>query len=150
MHVQINKANATAMSLEQPFRACIYLCQQQKNKTRCEICSKLTIKTPERHHWLSPVVLLLALNRLHFSFSISKLLYSSIFVFIRLFSSIFVFIRLFSSILVFLRLIRLYLSIFVFNIWKNTLENEKHPHVVKITVIRKTSGFSLTIIKMLA
>ena len=23
----------------------------RNNRTRCEICSKLTIKTPERHHW---------------------------------------------------------------------------------------------------
>ena len=23
----------------------------KNNRTRCEICLKLTIKTPERHHW---------------------------------------------------------------------------------------------------
>ena len=23
----------------------------KKTRTRCEICAKLTIKTPERHHW---------------------------------------------------------------------------------------------------
>ena len=35
-------------------------------KTRCKICSKLTIKTPERHHWhishLVLVFLLITLN----------------------------------------------------------------------------------------
>ena len=31
----------------------IYLLEvnNRNTKTRCEICSKLTIKTPERHHW---------------------------------------------------------------------------------------------------
>ena len=29
---------------------------------RCEICSKLTIKTPKRHHWRRLVSLLLTLN----------------------------------------------------------------------------------------
>ena len=50
----------------------------RNTRTRCEICSKLTIKTPERHHWhrsgvfivyfdhishLALVFLLLTLNR---------------------------------------------------------------------------------------
>ena len=31
----------------------IYLlkCNNRNTKTRCEICSELTIKTPERHQW---------------------------------------------------------------------------------------------------
>ena len=39
-----------------------------KNKsfrTRCEICSKLTINTPERRHWSHLVSLLLTLNIFH-------------------------------------------------------------------------------------
>ena len=35
-----------------PPPACIYLVKVNRNtRTRCEICSKLTIKTPERRHW---------------------------------------------------------------------------------------------------
>ena len=39
----------------------------KNTRTRCEICSKLTITTPERRHWChcqqSPVLLLLTLSR---------------------------------------------------------------------------------------
>ena len=34
-------------------KTCIYLLKvgNRNTRTRCEICSKLKIKTPERHHW---------------------------------------------------------------------------------------------------
>ena len=47
------------------FPADIYITaqiQQQKHKKRCEIRSKLTIKTPEWHHWQCRVFLLLTLS----------------------------------------------------------------------------------------
>ena len=30
--------------------------KNKNTRARCEICSKLTIKTPERHHWRRSVV----------------------------------------------------------------------------------------------
>ena len=64
-----------------PFPAGIYLFQvNNRNRTLCEICSKLTIKTPEPRHWCRSgdfivnfeqilqivlVFLLLTLNRFH-------------------------------------------------------------------------------------
>ena len=29
----------------------IFKVSNRNTRTRCDICSKLTIKTPERHHW---------------------------------------------------------------------------------------------------
>ena len=40
-------------------------------RNRCEICSKLTIKTPERRHWRRPGAFLLTLNIFHTFFSAS-------------------------------------------------------------------------------
>ena len=42
----------------------IYLLKvnNKNTRTRCEICSKLTIKTPERRQWLVLVLQLLTLN----------------------------------------------------------------------------------------
>ena len=39
--------------MDESFPAGIYLLKVNKrnSRTRCEICSKLTIKIPERHHW---------------------------------------------------------------------------------------------------
>ena len=39
--------------IRRSFPAGIYLLKvnNRNTKTRCEICSKLTIKTPERSHW---------------------------------------------------------------------------------------------------
>ena len=37
----------------------------RNNRTRCEICSKLTIKKPEQRQWCRSGVLLLTLNILH-------------------------------------------------------------------------------------
>ena len=34
-------------------------------RARCEICSKLTIKTPERRHWCRSGVFILTLNIFH-------------------------------------------------------------------------------------
>ena len=31
--------------------ACNYMFKVSNRNTRCEICSKLTIKTPKRRHW---------------------------------------------------------------------------------------------------
>ena len=39
----------------------------RKTITRCEICSKLTMKTPERRHGVVLVSLLLTLNLFHFT-----------------------------------------------------------------------------------
>ena len=41
---------------------------------RCEICSKLTIKTPKRHHWRRLVSLLLTLNNFTLFFLVFLLL----------------------------------------------------------------------------
>ena len=41
------------------FQAGIYLLKVNRNtRARCEICSKLTIKTPERRHWRRSGVLI--------------------------------------------------------------------------------------------
>ena len=49
------------------FPACNYMFKVNNRNTRprCEICSKLTIKTPEWHHCLPSDVLLLILNIFH-------------------------------------------------------------------------------------
>ena len=41
------------LQLSRNYRAGIYLLKvnNKNTRTRCEICSKLTIKTPERRHW---------------------------------------------------------------------------------------------------
>ena len=36
----------------------------RKTRTRCEICSKLTIKTPERHHWRSSGVFIVSFEHI--------------------------------------------------------------------------------------
>ena len=43
-----------------PFPAGNYMfnVNDRNTRTRCEICSKLTIKTPERHHWRRSGVLI--------------------------------------------------------------------------------------------
>ena len=45
----------------------IYLLKvnNRNTRTRCEICSKLTLKTPERRQWRSLVPLLLIFNIFH-------------------------------------------------------------------------------------
>ena len=45
------------------------LVQSNSRNTRkkCEICSKLTIKTPERRHWHSSTVLIVCYNFEHIS-----------------------------------------------------------------------------------
>ena len=49
------------------YPAGIYLFKvnNRNTRTRCKICPKLTIKTPERHHWCRLVSLLLTLNIFH-------------------------------------------------------------------------------------
>ena len=34
-----------------PVSICLLKVNNRNTRTRCEICSKLTIKTPERRHW---------------------------------------------------------------------------------------------------
>ena len=34
-----------------PVGICIFKVNNRNTRTRCETCSKLTIKTPERRHW---------------------------------------------------------------------------------------------------
>ena len=44
----------------------------RNTKTRCEICSKLTIKTPERHYWRRSGVFIVNFEHIsHHFFSIS-------------------------------------------------------------------------------
>ena len=47
-----------------PDPAGIYMFKVNKRntRTRCEICSKLTIKIPERHHWRVSIVSLEQVN----------------------------------------------------------------------------------------
>ena len=42
------------------FLADNYMFKNNNRNTRikCEICSKLTVKTPERHHWIIPVCII--------------------------------------------------------------------------------------------
>ena len=46
-------SNLTTNELMNVFRAGDYMLKvnNRTTRTRCEICSKLTIKTPERRHW---------------------------------------------------------------------------------------------------
>ena len=46
-----------------PAGYCIFEINSKSTSTRCEICSKLTIKTPERFHTLFLLFLLLTLSR---------------------------------------------------------------------------------------
>ena len=47
-----------------PDPAGIYMFKVDKRntRTRCEICSNLTIKIPERRHWRAPIVSLEQVN----------------------------------------------------------------------------------------
>ena len=49
---------STMLAVLNSFSTCNYMSTVTNRKTRttCEICSKLTIKTPERHHCLRSVV----------------------------------------------------------------------------------------------
>ena len=78
----IDPAISNVLSIKIPARIYLLKVNSRNTRTRCEICSKLTIKLPERCHWrLSGnfivnfehisyfvlVFLLLALNRYKFS-----------------------------------------------------------------------------------
>ena len=45
-----------------PAGNCMFKVNDRNTRTRCDICSKLTIKTPERCQWCRRCVLLLTLN----------------------------------------------------------------------------------------
>ena len=49
---------STMLTVLNSFSTCNYMStvNNRKTRTKCEICSKLTIKTTERHHCLRPVV----------------------------------------------------------------------------------------------
>ena len=44
------RVNLSAMKLI-PSRQLHVKVKNRNNRTRCELCSKITIKIPERHHW---------------------------------------------------------------------------------------------------
>ena len=50
--IEVNKSNNTNIKIFSDSPAGIYLLKvnNRNTRTRCEICSKLTIKTPERRH----------------------------------------------------------------------------------------------------
>ena len=48
-----------------PAGICLLKVNNRNPRTRCKICSKLTIKTTERHHGVVLVSLLLTLNIIH-------------------------------------------------------------------------------------
>ena len=51
-----------------PAKICLFKFNHGNARKRCEICSKLTIKTLERHQWRHSGVLLLTLNIFHIFF----------------------------------------------------------------------------------
>ena len=64
-----SRGNRGKTHCDRSYPAYIYLLKVNKKNTRkrCEICSKLTIKTPERRQWLV-LVFLLTLNIFHIFF----------------------------------------------------------------------------------
>ena len=47
---------------------CIYVCQQQEDRRRCEVCSKLRIKTLESRYWCRAGVFIVDLTTDYFFF----------------------------------------------------------------------------------
>ena len=57
--------NHTFLLFHNPVSICMFKVNNRNTKPRFEICSKLTIKTPERRQWDRSVSLLLTLNIFH-------------------------------------------------------------------------------------
>ena len=55
---------------EKGYLACIYLLKvnNRNTRTRCEICSKLTIKIPERHYWRRSSVFIVNFEHISYLF----------------------------------------------------------------------------------
>ena len=56
---------AASELLHYPAGNCMYKANDKNTRSKCEICSKLTIKTPEWRHWFILMSLLLTLNIFH-------------------------------------------------------------------------------------
>ena len=54
-----------SLSKHNPVNSYLFEFNTRNTRKRCEICSKLTIKTPERRQWPRSVFLLLILNIFH-------------------------------------------------------------------------------------
>ena len=46
-----NPTNSTKCTRSNPAGIYLFKVNNRNTRTRCEICSRLTIKTPERRHW---------------------------------------------------------------------------------------------------
>ena len=133
---------------------CNYLCQQKKNRTRCETCSKLTIKTPERRHCYCCGDFIVNFENIAFFFwylLVTIFVYSSLLYTIVIRNV---------SVSYDYGMCKSPCSQRIISIYKkgkkedknkveNPPENEERSYVVKITLICETNVFSLTIRKTL-
>ena len=62
---EIRISRRTALS--QPAFTCLKLIEARSTRTRCEICSKLTMKIPERCHWRPGIFIVNFVNFEHIS-----------------------------------------------------------------------------------
>ena len=54
--------NSRVLTIHNPGGIYIFKVNNKNTRTRCEICSKLTIKTPEPHHWRRSGIFLVHFN----------------------------------------------------------------------------------------